>query len=59
MELAITKLTNESGVPITTLTKADITLRKYDDETTIYDYESLGNLGGGNYVLYGVLLQIP
>ncbi len=54
MELAITKLTNESGVPVTTLTKADITLRKYDDETTIYDYDSLGNLGGGNYVLYGI-----
>ncbi len=54
MELAITKLTNESGEPVTTLVKADVTLRKYDDDTTIYDYDDLGNLGGGNYVLYGI-----
>jgi len=52
MELGI-YLEDTSRNPVTTLTKADVKLKTHDTAIEL-DYTDLGNLGYGNYCLWGV-----
>lgn len=42
-------------IPVTGLVKADVTIRKYDDPLTVYDYDAITELEDGEYVMTGIL----
>ncbi len=54
-KVGIDPLTGEViKAPVLGLTKSNIEIRKYDDPLTIYDYDNLGEIGDGEYVLWGI-----